>query len=51
MKFLDVHLGSGSHEGLGKGRVWLGLWVHITHKNQGMKEDLRLSTCSLESPT
>ena len=39
MKFLDVHLGLGSHKDLGK---WMGLWVHIAQKDQGMKEDLGL---------
>lgn len=39
MKFLDVHLGSGSHKDLGKG---MDLWVHIVQKTQGMKEDLGL---------
>lgn len=39
VKFLDVHLCSGSHKDLGKG---MGLWVHIAQMDQGMKEDLGL---------
>lgn len=39
MKFLHVHLGSGSHKDLGKG---MGLWVHIAQEDQGMEEDLGL---------
>lgn len=39
VKFLHVHLGSGSHKDLGKG---MGLWVHIAQEDQGMEEDLGL---------